>query len=79
MSFKLFHKKEQLQEPVEMRFDAMMELIKDLPRADYNRLKKAMDLGWQSYQTVRNVMTDDEKESAEIDEAERQLAKEVAK
>lgn len=79
MNFKLFRKKEQLQEPVEMRFDAMMELIKDLPRADYNRLKKAMDLGWQSYQTVRNVMTDDEKESAEIDEAERQLAKEVAK
>jgi hypothetical protein len=79
MSFKLFRKKEELQEPVEARFDAMMSLIKDLSKADYNRLKKAMDLGWQSYQTVRNVKTDDEKEYGDIDEADRQLAKEVAK
>ena len=79
MSFRLFRKKEELQEPVEARFDAMMSLIKDLSKADYNRLKKAMDLGWQSYQTVRNVKTDDEKEYGDIDEADRQLAKEVAK
>lgn len=61
------------EDPSELRFDAMMELIKDLPKADYNRLKKAMDLGWQSYQTVRNVKTDDEKESEDIGKAERIL------
>ena len=55
----------------------MMDLVKDLSRSDYNRLKKAMDLGWQSYQTVRNVKTDDEKEYGDIDLVERQLAKEV--
>lgn len=65
-----------LKEPVESRFDAMMELIKDLSKADYNRLKKAMDLGWQSYQIVRNVKTDDEKEFGDIEAAERQLEKE---
>lgn len=54
----------------------MMELIKDLSKADYNRLKKAMDLGWQSYQIVRNVKTDDEKEFGDIEAAERQLEKE---
>ena len=79
MSFRLFRKKEELQEPVEARFDAMMSLIKDLSKADYNRLKKAMDLGWQSYQTVRNVKTDDEKEYGDIDEVDRQLTKEASK
>lgn len=74
----LFKKRQtNYEDPAELRFDAMMELIKDLPKADYNRLKKAMDLGWQSYQTVRNVKTDDEKEYSDINEAERQLAKEV--
>lgn len=65
-----------LVDPSEARFDAMMDLVKDLSRADYNRLKKAMDLGWQSYQTVRNVKTEDEKEYGDIDEAERKLEKE---
>lgn len=65
------------EDPAELRFDAMMDLVKDLSRSDYNRLKKAMDLGWQSYQTVRNVKTDDEKEYGDIDLVERQLAKEV--
>lgn len=65
-----------VEDPSELRFDAMMELIKDLPKADYNRLKKAMDLGWQSYQTVRNVKTDDEKENEDIGKAERILESE---
>lgn len=73
----LFKKRKHIvEDPSEQRFDAMMELIKDLPKADYNRLKKAMDLGWQSYQTVRNVKTDDEKESEDIGKAERILESE---
>ena len=67
------HKKRQYEDPIELRFNAMMELIKDLSKADYNRLKKAMDLGWQSYQTVRNVRTDDEKEIEDIGKAEKIL------
>lgn len=72
MSFRL-RKKAQREDPIESRFNAMMELIKDLSKADYNRLKKAMDLGWQSYQTVRNVRTDDEKEVEDIEKAEKLL------
>ena len=60
----------------ESRFDAMMDLIKDLPKANYNRLKKAMDLGWQSYQTIRDVKTDDERELDEIDKLDKSLSKE---
>jgi hypothetical protein len=72
-------KKAKYVDAVEQKFGSMMALIKDLSRADYNRMKKAMDLGWQSYQTIRDVKTDDEKENADIDEAERILEKESKK
>jgi galactokinase/mevalonate kinase-like predicted kinase len=62
---------------VEQKFSSMMELVKDLSKADYERLKKAMDLGWQSYQTIRNVKTNEEKENADIYDAERILEKEA--
>lgn len=79
MKLRIFKRTREFEDPVELRFDAMMVLIKDLPKADYNRLKKAMDLGWQSYQTVRNVKTEDEKENGDILEAEKVLSKEVEK
>jgi hypothetical protein len=75
----MFRKKHQYVDPVEQTFNIMIKLIKDLPRADYNRLKKAMDLGWQSYQTVRNVKTDDERENSDIDDSDRILTKESEK
>ena len=77
--FKLAKKKPAYVDPVEQTFSIMIKLVKDLPKADYNRLKKAMDLGWQSYQTVRNVKTEDERENADIDESDRILTKESEK
>ena len=75
MCFKKKNKKSKIIiDPIEQRFSSMMELIKDLSKADYNRLKKAMDYGWQSYQTVRNVKTDDEKEFDDINTAEFKLS-----
>lgn len=71
----MFRKKHIIEDPVEQRFDAMMELIKDLPKADYNRLKGAMDLGYSAYQKVRNVKTADEKEVEDILSAEKILGK----
>lgn len=78
---KLFfrRKSSSYEDPAEERFDLMMDLIKDLPRADYNRLKDAMDLGYSAYQKVRNVKTADEKEVDDIDDAERKLAREDKK
>ncbi len=69
-------KKKTIVDPVEARFDMMMELIKDLPKADYNRLKDAMDLGYSAYQKVKNVKTADEKEVEDITKAELILTKE---
>lgn len=73
----IFRLRKQFVDPVEQRFDSMMELIKDLPRADYNRLKDAMDLGYSAYQKVKNVKTVDEKEVADILSAEKVLSKET--
>lgn len=72
----MFKKKIKTSDPVEERFDNMMKLVKDLPKTEYNRLKKAMDLGYESYQIVRNVKTTDEKEIADIVKAEISLSKE---
>lgn len=77
---KLFKKKpRKYADPVEQKFVSMMSMIKDLSKSDYNRMKKAMDLGWQSYQTIRDVKTDEEKENADIYEAEKVLEKESTK
>ena len=70
----MFKRRKQVLESVaEQRFDNMMELIKDLPRADYTRLKDAMDLGYNAYQKVKNVKTIDEKELDDIDEIEKSM------
>lgn len=73
----LFRCKKYDYDPVESRFDAIMALIKDLERADYNRLKSAMDSCYDGYQKVKKVKTQDEKEVAAVDEIEKELKKEV--
>lgn len=64
-----------VEDPVGVRFDKMMELIKGLSRSDFNRLIKAMELGWKSYDVVRNVKTDEERDSEEINESDKKLTK----
>ena len=73
----IFKKRKQFVDPTEEKFDAMMSLIKDLPRSDYNKLKDAMDMGYNAYQKVRNVRTADEKETGDIDEIASKLEKEA--
>ena len=71
----LFRKRkiERSVDPTEDRFDQMINLVKNLSRADYNRLREAMDLGYNAYQKVRNVKTTEEKEINDINEAELSL------
>jgi hypothetical protein len=56
---------ETYQDPVEARFEAMMTLVKDLSQKDYRRLKKAMDSGYDAYNTVRNIEAYDDTEKSE--------------
>lgn len=78
MIFKRKKEIEKTTDPTEERFDKMMDLVKHLSRADYNRLREAMDLGYNAYQKVKNVKTAEEKELAEIDESDRSLERTIA-
>jgi len=53
--------RKKVEDSVEERFNTVVELIKDLPRPEYRRLKEAMDLAYDSYQKIRNVKTEEEK------------------
>ena len=55
----------------EAKLSTIIELIKDLPRADYNRLREGMELIYNGYQKIKNAKTNDEKELGDIDTMER--------
>ena len=57
----------------EAKLNTIIDLIKDLPRPDYNRLREGMELIYNGYQKIKNAKTSDEKEVADIDSMERIL------
>ena len=57
----------------EAKLNTIIELVKDLPRADYNRLREGMELIYNGYQKIKNAKTNDEKEISEIDDIEIKL------
>ena len=57
----------------EAKLNTIIDLIKDLPRPDYNRLKEGMELIYNGYQKIKNAKTNDEKELGEIDSMEKIL------
>lgn len=61
-----------IKDPVEARFETMMGLVKDLTPKDYRRLKKAMDSGYEAYNIVRDIKTEDDV----IDKSELKLIEE---
>lgn len=71
-------KRNKVEDRVEQKFQTIVALVKDLDKKEFNRLKKGMDLAWQGYQEVRQAKTQDEKENADIDEAEKALEEEHA-
>ena len=68
----IFRRKKDV-DPIELRFQMMVDLIKDLPRADYNRLKKAMDKVYDGRQDITNVRTEEEKEIAKEEKANKDI------
>ena len=54
----------------EAKLNTIIELVKDLPRADYNRLREGMELIYNGYQKIKNAKTNDEKELGDIDNME---------
>lgn len=73
---RIFKKHKHVPTSSEQKLNTIIDLIKDLPREDYNRLKKGMDLIYNGYQEIRNAKTLDEKEYGDIDNIENTLEKE---
>ena len=67
----MFGKKEKrLLTSSESKLNTIIELVKDLPRADYNRLREGMELIYNGYQKIKNAKTNNEKEVSEVDNIE---------
>lgn len=64
---------------VEQKFQVIVDLIKDLDRKEFNRLKEGIDLAWQAYNKVSQAKTSLEKEIEDIDLPERILEEESAR
>lgn len=54
----------------ETKLNTIVDLVKDLPRADYNRLREGMELIYNGYQKIKNAKTVDEKEISDIESME---------
>ena len=59
---------------VEARFQQAVDLFKDLDKREFSRLMDGIKLAWQGYDKIRQVQSVDEKENAEINDAEKALS-----
>lgn len=55
----------------EAKLNTIVELVKDLSKTDYNRLRDGMDLIYNGYQKIRNAKTPEEKELTDVNDLER--------
>lgn len=78
---KLFRRKKKQPEldPLEQRLDTISELTRGLGRTEFNNLIESVKLVFEARQKLIKVKTDDEKESADIDDIEKKLEKEINK
>lgn len=80
MRLRLFKKhKSNNTDALEQRLDTISDLTRGLGRKEFNALIEAVKGMYDVRQNLKNVKTDDEKEMADIDEAERILTKEIEK
>ena len=66
-------KRKKSNDRVEEKFQTVVELIKDLDKAEFNRLKEGMQLVWEGYRKVGQAKTPLEKEIDDIEKAEKNL------
>lgn len=75
MIFKRKPKKSE--DKLEQRLDTISELTRDLERPEFNRLLDALKSVFDARQNLKGVKTNEEKENADIYEAEKILEKEA--
>lgn len=74
----IFKKKQKkYEDKLEERLDTISELTRDLERPEFNRLLDALKSVFDARQKLKGVKTNEEKENADIYEAEKILEKEA--
>lgn len=73
----VFRKKKRIEDKVEARFQQAVSLIRDLDRPEFNRLIDGLKLTWEGYNRIRKIQTTEEKESAPLLEAEKEIIREM--
>lgn len=76
---RLFKKKKTEVDSLEQKLDIISDLTRGLGRSELKSLLDAVETMWSVRQNLKKVKTEDEKEMADIDEAERILTKEAEK
>lgn len=76
---RLFRRKRVYKDLLEQRLDAISDLTRDLEEPEFNRLIDATKAIFKARQNLKLVKTNEEKENADIYEAEKILAKEMEK
>ena len=72
---KLFKKHTTEVDNLERMLDIISDLTRGLGRAEFNNLIEAIKSVYEARQKLRKVKTDEEKENADIIEAEKELSK----
>lgn len=70
---RFIRRKRKSHDRVEAKFQAVVDLIRDLDRKEFNRLKEGMELVWQGYNKVGQAKSSTEKEFEDIEKAEKLL------
>ena len=76
---RLFRRKRVYKDLLEQRLDAISDLTRDLEEPEFNRLIDATKAIFKARQNLKLVKTNEEKENADIYEAEKILAKDMEK
>lgn len=71
---KLFKKKPKYQDNLEEKLNTILVMTKDLGRKEFNYLIDVMKYVFEARQKLKYVKTEDEKETAPVDKAEKILS-----
>lgn len=79
MKMKIFRKKSTEVDNLERMLDTISDLTRGLGRTEFNNLIEAIKSVYEARQKLRKVKTEEEKENADIAEAEKSFEYEVTK
>lgn len=73
---KLFRNRPRPESDAERDFRTILDIVKDYDKQGFNKLVDALEEAWKAYDLILRTQTRQEKEDADIIEAEKALEKE---